>query len=715
MHKPPIIEPLSSGEKLNAYTIREVLGKGGFGITYLAFDTKLKSLVAIKEYFPAEFALRAPDRSVRAKSMQDQEMFDWGKSRFLLEAQLLAQIKHANIVRVLALFEEHNTAYMVMDFEKGQSLADRLDSNALTDQAFLDVILPPLLEGLDFLHSKGFIHRDIKPENIYIRDDGTPVLLDFGSARNAMGKRTKALTTLLTPGYSPLEQYYSTSDDQGPWTDIYACGGVLYRVISGKNPPESALRSSSALSGRPDPLLPAVLAGKGRYRAEFLGAIDKALMVLEKERPQSVAQWYALLYPGGELALARSVWRSEVQRDEYGAETEAPTPPTPPSITDIGDAGEATRLNLLWRNQAQPVDREDPVGFRRILLLSNNIDNLERDRAALNAISPSSVIALSSGQEALNYLCNQAVDLVICDSLLNDMSGLQFLRKQHFWSKLLPVFMVSDDRRRNAVLDAIGLGVSGYATRPCSGSSFVQHLGQVWRIARFYGIEEHRLASARNQLVKEAWDEAVESFELIASIVEDSHEYLDSGFKRLLEDQYGQAIAAFRKAARIQILFVGAYKGLADALLAKGDSPTSKPWSLKASEAIAQFNRMERTRRSFLEILKQQRQTPNPFNTLGVKLRRAGDHAGAIHAYRQAIQLHPNDAHAHYNLARVFASELDHPAALEQLTEALKVDPDFSPAAQLYTMITGVAWRAKGQNRGAGMPSSSANNSLVDD
>lgn len=712
MQKPPVVEPLSSGECLNAYIIREVLGKGGFGITYLALDTKLKSLVAIKEYFPVEFALRAPDRSVRAKCAQDQEMFDWGKSRFLMEAQLLAQIKHANIVRVLSLFEENNTAYMVMDFEKGESLADRLDSAAPVDQAFLDSILPPLLEGLDFLHSIGFIHRDIKPENIYIRDDGTPVLLDFGSARNAMGKRTKALTTLLTPGYSPLEQYYSTSDDQGPWTDIYACGGVLYRVVSGKNPPESALRSSSALSGRPDPLTPAAIMGKGRYRIEFLEAVDKALMVLEKERPQNVAQWYALLYPKGALALNQTAWRPSGPRYEETADLDAPTPP---SLTDVGDGGEAARLNLLWRSQGQPVDKEDPVGFRKVLLLSSNIANLEADRGALAAIEPTSVMALSSGQEALNYLCNQAVDLVICDAQLKDMTGLQFIRRQHFWSKLLPVFMVSDDRRRNAVLDAIGLGVSGYATRPCSESAFVQHLGQVWRIARFYGIEEHRLASARNQLAKEAWDEAEESFELIASIVEDSHEYLDSGFKRLLEDQYGQAIAAFRKAARIQILFVGAYKGLADALLAKNEATLGKQWSLKASEAIAQFNRMERTRRSFLEILKQQRHIPNPFNTLGVKLRHSGDHAGAIYAYRQALALHPDDAHAHYNLARVFASELDHHNALEQLKEALRVDPDFAPAAQLYTLITGVAWRVKGPQLSDGTPSAGSSGSLLDD
>ena len=703
------VEPLSPGTSLSCYAIREVLGKGGFGITYLALDTRLKSLVAVKEYFPSEFALRAPDRSVRSKSSHDQEMFDWGKSRFLMEAQLLAQIKHPNIVRVLALFEDNNTAYIVMDFEKGQSLADYLDLHTQPDQAFLDAIVPPLLDGLDFLHTTGFIHRDIKPENLYIRDDSTPVLLDFGSARNAMGKKTKALTTLLTPGYSPLEQYYSTSDDQGPWTDIYAFGGVLYRVVSGRNPPESALRSSSALSGRPDPLAPAVATGKGRYRIEFLEAIDKALMVLEKDRPQSVREWYAMLFPGADILKAQPAWRPDTPHYVE----KSPAALDSASTTDIGDTA---RLNLLWRHTLSGEEQDETPGFRKILILSADELNSRNDRDALSGIAPSSVTVLASGKEGLSFLCNTQIDLVLCDATLQDMSGMQFLKQHHVWSKLLPVVMISADTRRNAVLDAIGLGASGYVVRPYASVGFNQHLQQIWRIVRFYGIEEHRLAVARDLLVKGEWDEALDTFGLVASIVEDSRDYLETAFKDLLQDQYGRATTSFRKAARIQILFAGAYKGLADTWAGKGDKKRSKEWGLKAAEAMARFNRMEKTRRMFIDVLKQQRHIPNPFNTLGVRLRHGGDYRGAIRAYQEALAIAPEDPHIHYNLARVYASNLDHDAALEQLKKALELDAEFYPAAQLYSLITGVAWKRKGPPlRTVAKSTSAAALSLIDE
>ena len=220
-------EALETGVVLQPYEIQAVLGVGGFGITYLAKDRNLKQLIALKEYFPNEVARRLPDNRVVVRAEGMKKHFDWGKSRFLLEAQILAQFRHPNIVRVLTLFEANETAYMAMDFEKGRNLAEILDQRRTLEERELKAIVLPLLSGLEELHGQGFIHRDIKPENIVIRDDGTPVLIDFGAARNAMGNRSRALTTLLTPGYSPLEQYYSTADDQGPWTDIYAFGGVF--------------------------------------------------------------------------------------------------------------------------------------------------------------------------------------------------------------------------------------------------------------------------------------------------------------------------------------------------------------------------------------------------------------------------------------------------------------------------------------------------------
>jgi serine/threonine protein kinase len=272
---------LPAGYALHEYRIEKVLGVGGFGLTYLALDANLNLRVAVKEYLPADIALRGADQSITPRSADTAETFGWGKQRFMDESRTVASFRHPNIVRVMRFFEANNTAYMVMEFVEGAALADWVKPRRPLGEAQLAPIVAPLLDGLEVVHKAGFLHRDIKPGNIYVREDGTPVLLDFGSAR----QKSTELTAVVSPGYAPFEQYH-TQGKQGPWSDLYALAGVLYWMVVGSMPQEAPSRI------RADNMAPAVQAGdKTRFRPEFLAAIDWALHPFEDQRPQSVAEW----------------------------------------------------------------------------------------------------------------------------------------------------------------------------------------------------------------------------------------------------------------------------------------------------------------------------------------------------------------------------------------------------------------------------------------
>ena len=268
---------LPRGYALNEYRIESVLGAGGFGMTYLATDANLNLKVALKEYLPGEFAARNPDSSVQPLDGAAGESFQWGLQRFLDEARTLASFHHPNIVRVMRFFEANCTGYMVMEFVNGKPLNDWISARRPLSRQPLLRIIEPLLDGLEVIHNAGYLHRDIKPANIYIRGDGSPVLLDFGSARQ-LTTADQEMTAIVTPGYAPLEQYHSEGK-QGPWSDIYSLGGVLYWMVTGSKPPEAAARAHD------DAMVPAVRAGfAGVHGPELLTAIDWALKPREAEQ-----------------------------------------------------------------------------------------------------------------------------------------------------------------------------------------------------------------------------------------------------------------------------------------------------------------------------------------------------------------------------------------------------------------------------------------------
>lgn len=290
--------------QLYEYRIDSVLGQGGFGITYLATDVNLNVKVAIKEYFPTAFAYRDGSHTVQARHKDDVPLYQTGLDNFLVEARTLATFRHPNIVRVARFFEAHQSAYIVLEYERGQPLRSAY-RKALAEQELL-ALLQPLLDGLSLVHEAGYLHRDIKPDNIYVRnEDGSLVLLDFGAAQHA-SSRANELSAVLTPGYAPLEQY--EGKEQGPWTDVYAFAATLYWLVTGQKPPAAPDRQSGAAT-----MSSALEAGKGRYSNEFLSAIDAGLALERSARPQSIAEFAQLLFAAHHASLGL---QAALQREE---------------------------------------------------------------------------------------------------------------------------------------------------------------------------------------------------------------------------------------------------------------------------------------------------------------------------------------------------------------------------------------------------------------
>ena len=316
---------LPSGTILNDYRIDEILGKGGFAITYLATDTQLGNQVVLKELLPDGIATRVDGSTVVSQTPDLQDDFRWAVDSFLQEARTLANFEHPNIVRIYRLFEANGTAYIVMPFIQGETLMKTIHRSAPMSYDAVCSILFPLLNGLSKVHQSGVLHRDIKPENIFVTQNQAPVLIDFGAARQVVSSKSMDVTSIITPGYAPIEQYSTDSRYQGAWSDIYAMAAVTHHMITGKKPVPASERNDATRNQQPDPLSSLVQMAPTGYPSAFLAAIDQALCMNESERPRDIAHWDALLGNSNSQTTPSGVYHSPTPQTLHQAPKKSKT------------------------------------------------------------------------------------------------------------------------------------------------------------------------------------------------------------------------------------------------------------------------------------------------------------------------------------------------------------------------------------------------------
>jgi len=309
--------PLGALLAQGRYTVGRVLGRGAFGVTYLAWDPRLRRRVAVKEFLPIDVAGRSTDRrSVQAHSHGQESVFEYARDRFRLEARLVSQLDHPNIIRILDFFPDNGTEYMVMEYFPGETLGEYMHRNGRIPESAAIGLMSIVLEALEEVHRERdgvqHIHRDLKPSNVYLASIGAtvvPKLLDFGAARTAVGEKMRNLTQVLTPGYAPFEQYHAKGK-QGAWTDVYACAATLYHMLTGRKPTAAPDRYESDSLESPRDLVP-----------ELSPAISRAVMdglALDRQRrPQSAAAFRKVLNDERAFPNPRTLCKTKAERTSW--------------------------------------------------------------------------------------------------------------------------------------------------------------------------------------------------------------------------------------------------------------------------------------------------------------------------------------------------------------------------------------------------------------
>ena len=483
---------LPAGYQLHWYEFGKVLGQGGFGITYSGLDTNLKQAIAIKEYFPQNYASRDQTGQIHSRGNDEHEIFNWGLTRFIEEAQTLARFKHPNIVRVYSVFEANGAAYMVMELEHGMNIIDAARKNMLPDEESLLGVLFPLLDGLEHVHAAGFIHRDIKPDNILIRDDLSPVLLDFGSARFAIGDETQQLTSIVTRGFAPIEQYGTQSGTkQGPWTDIYSLGATLYRIITGKMPIDALHRGTTLLEGTNDPFTSIHIYKSDRYSEQLLNAVDKALEFNVPDRPKTISEWRNL-FPEPKKVITKQPKARKVQAhaltDSVNTDNvETGIDNAPKTVSEKGTNTSSIQETIL-ENESENSEKESVMPDKDLselstLLVDDQVFVLNHTKRVLNKIGIDKIETAKSGEDALRFLDNteELPQLMICDLNMPGMDGVALLR--HLGErgiKMGIIFVSGEDQRILQTAEALGkshdLYILGSIQKPIKSEPLVKLL-----------------------------------------------------------------------------------------------------------------------------------------------------------------------------------------------------------------------------------------------
>ncbi len=279
-------DALPIGTVLGDFAITGLIGEGGFGIVYLAYEATLDRTVAIKEYLPVTIAARTAELTVAVRSHGNRDAYTAGLQSFLREARMQARFSHPAMLEVYRVWEQHGTAYMAMRYYPGDTLRNlrkAATSSHVFDETAIQRVMMPVFDALGELHSQSVLHRDVSPDNILIMPTGQPVLLDFGAARNVVAGAAQSLTTVLKPGYAPIEQYADDGTmEQGPWTDVYGLGAVLYFLAMGTPPPQAVTRlMGGSLHAFEE-------SASALYSPTFIDAVKRALAVRPEARLQSV-------------------------------------------------------------------------------------------------------------------------------------------------------------------------------------------------------------------------------------------------------------------------------------------------------------------------------------------------------------------------------------------------------------------------------------------
>ncbi len=314
---PPVahVDALRPGTRLDEFEIQGLLGVGGFGLVYRAYDHSLDRTVAIKEYMPAALAARLDGASVLVRSASDQVTYQSGLQSFMAEARLLAKFDHPSLVKVYRFWEANNTAYMVMPLYSGMTLSQaRSQMVAPPPEEWLRTVLWSILQGLHVLHRADTLHRDISPDNIFLQDMGPPVLLDLGAARRAISDKSHRLTAILKVNYAPIEQYAEVEDlKQGPWTDLYALAAVVYSCL--RNDPPLPATTRVVRDSMPSVRRVAATVKEHfgiSYSDEFVRTIQHALALQPADRPQSLAAFVTEMKLKAPPRLNKFDWRVEL-------------------------------------------------------------------------------------------------------------------------------------------------------------------------------------------------------------------------------------------------------------------------------------------------------------------------------------------------------------------------------------------------------------------